>query len=602
MLAVMVLPSRPADAPLPVKFFSGASHITDNRLRAYLNSLEGRVDAFVGGTVSMVVDDVNGSDDASQDGSAANPLATIVEAEQRIAFLVESEVILTVKPHGGAGYVWPTFRARIFSGALAAIYVIFSEFNVVISGDTAQGGTTIEFFFTSGGLTPGALDGKTIEILDGAAAGDRRTIRDNTDTVIVPCAEFSAVPTGASYRIIEPVPGNVVIPTEFVPMVQGLGLPADNGPSGSVRDGSDGEYVPAVNLVNAIIDAPENTELVSGGRFVLLGCSLDAAPTLVRYSGEGQVLFGRQAWNTVVPPSTEPALTSSSWVGWGAHFTGGHWVSWIGSVPYVSGFLVTDDQYVVFGGRHDISGHIKGRLWVEGTADAIERSFVHVSFGKASSFINGPSMTPGKISADSAVAGVSSEGTALVQLYDETALTNLGIGPIILSSEGARVVCELQILLVGTNGGDGLQVVNGGFLELTAESAHASITLGGTVAGQLFSIGPRAINATMVDDFNNIGDFVSAARGFWDTGLVVTANAVTLATKGSVVAVEATTATSAGPKLIQNSATPAAGAAQVTYDAQGFATVTFNATDAVTVADIYVQPEDDGTMIRAVGT
>lgn len=593
---------RPTDAPLPVDFFSGGGRLTDGRLKDYLNQLESQVDALLGGTITMIVDDANGSDDASQDGSASNPLKTIVEAERRISSFVDSEVIVTVKPHGGAGYEWPTFRARIFSGALAAIYVIFPEFNVVVGGDTAQGGTSLELFVTSGGLTPGALDGRTIEILDGNAAGDRRTIRDNTITDIVPCAEFSAIPTGASYRIIEPDPGNVVIPTEFVPMVQGLGLPADNGPSGSVRDGSDGEYIPAVNLVNAIISSVENTELVSDGRFVLLGCILNSSEFLVRYTGEGQLLFGRQAWNTVVPPSTEPTLTSSSWVGWGVHFSGGHWTSWVGSVPYVSGFLVTDDQYVVFGGRHDISGHIKGRLWVEGTSDAIERREVQVSFGKASSFVNGPSMTPGKISADSSVACVSSEGTALVQLYDETALTNLGTGPIIFASEGARIICELQIILAGANGGDGLQVVNGGFLELTALSSHVSVDLQGTVAGQLFSIGPRAINATMADDFNNVGDFVSAARGFWDIGLSVTSNTVTLTTKGSVVTVEATTATSTGPKLIQNSASPTAGAAQVTYNAQGFATITFNATDAVTVADIYIQPEDDGTMIRAVGT
>ncbi len=543
--------------------------------------------------------DAQGGND-SNTGTIESPLATIGAAERIIPMSIAHEVVVQVSPHPGAGYAWPTFRARVFTGALAAIYVIFPEVNVIVSGDTAQGGTTIEKLVTSGGLTPGALDGKTIEILDGDAAGDRRTIRDNGATDIVPCAEFSAIPTGASYRVFEPDAGNVVITTDFVPMVQGIGIMGGIGPSDSGADGSDGEYSPGVNIVNAIISVTINTNLVSDGRLILLGCVITNLGTLVRYHGQGQFLMGRQAWTTVVPPSTEPTLTSSSWVGWGVHFIGGHFVAWLGPIPYVSGFLVTDERYVAFGGEHHITGHIKGVIRAKGQ-DPSERAPVRISFGKPAPFASAPSMVPGKISADNDIfAAVGAEQNSFVQLYDETTITNLGTAPVIQVQLGAKFRAEKQIILAGINGGDGVQVITGGDMSITALSIHTSIDLQGTVAGQLFSIGPRALDATMADDFNNVGDFVSGARGFWDAGLTVTTNVVTLTTKGAVVAVEATTATATGPKQIQNSATPGAGAAQVVYNAQGFATVTFNATDAVTVADIYIQPEDDGTVVHAI--
>ncbi len=74
----------------------------------------------------------------------------------------------------------------------------------------------------------------------------------------------------------------------------------------------------------------------------------------------------------------------------------------------------------------------------------------------------------------------------------------------------------------------------------------------------------------------------------WQTGLTVSSDAVTLSAAGPVLAVEATTATSAGPKQMQSSASPSAGAVRVEYDADGIATLTFNGTDAVTAAAVLV--------------
>lgn len=78
----------------------------------------------------------------------------------------------------------------------------------------------------------------------------------------------------------------------------------------------------------------------------------------------------------------------------------------------------------------------------------------------------------------------------------------------------------------------------------------------------------------------------ATAAPAWDTAIAVTTDTVTLPTPGRVLAVEATTATSAGPKAQIQSGTPAAGAVDVQYDAAGIATLTFNGTDAVTVCAV----------------
>lgn len=76
----------------------------------------------------------------------------------------------------------------------------------------------------------------------------------------------------------------------------------------------------------------------------------------------------------------------------------------------------------------------------------------------------------------------------------------------------------------------------------------------------------------------------------WTTGITVSSHAATLATAGFVIAVEATTATSAGAKQMQYSASPAAGYVRVEYSDAGVATLTFNATDAVTECAVVVIP------------
>jgi len=91
------------------------------------------------------------------------------------------------------------------------------------------------------------------------------------------------------------------------------------------------------------------------------------------------------------------------------------------------------------------------------------------------------------------------------------------------------------------------------------------------------------------DVADDLADFDGAAAD-WSAELTVTAHAVTLSKRGVPVAVEATTATSAGVKQMQHSGSPGAGYVQVAFTA-GVATLTFNATDAVTGARVLMAPQ-----------
>ena len=82
------------------------------------------------------------------------------------------------------------------------------------------------------------------------------------------------------------------------------------------------------------------------------------------------------------------------------------------------------------------------------------------------------------------------------------------------------------------------------------------------------------------------------------TGVAVSAHVATLAAAGYVVGVTATTATAAGGKIMQSAASPAAGFVRVVYSAAGVATLTFNATDNVTVASVVVIPWPDAGVVQ----
>jgi hypothetical protein len=101
--------------------------------------------------------------------------------------------------------------------------------------------------------------------------------------------------------------------------------------------------------------------------------------------------------------------------------------------------------------------------------------------------------------------------------------------------------------------------------------------------------GDPDLASALRDVADDLADFDGASAA-WSDELTVTAHEVTLSKRGVPVAVEATTATSAGVKQMQYSGSPAAGFVTVAFTA-GVATLTFNATDAVTGARVLMAPQ-----------
>ncbi len=544
---------------------------------------------------SFFVSDATGSD--LNDGSIDSPVQTITRVEQLIPDHIKHEINVFVEPHTGAGYTWPTFQARTFTG-LVGIWVHFTSFTTLVSGDTAQGGSAIGTLVSSGGLTPDALEGKTIEILDGSAAGDRRTIAENTATNIIPNTEFTADPTGASFRVVEPDSSNRLLVDFAVPMV--LGHQASTEQSFGSPAPRDDDYSPGVHITNAIIDTVAPTVFVIDARLSLFGCELHNTGGSVGYQGTGQLLFGRgSSWYRVTPPTVEPALSSTSWVGWGVNFTGGHGVVWNGTVPFIGGFVNTAGFWRQQGGLAQITGTIRGHLRCQGEQDPQDLSFPVVTFGRLAPF-KSPRLFVGRIiNADATIAAAEASFRGYISLGDEVSIESTTTDCIRCIANG-ELRLHLDVNIDGTNGANGIVVHTGGRL---TKSASGSFDINGTLAGDEYQVGERPVTGgggTINGDLTASGQSITGARPEWDTGVVVTANAVTLTLPGHVIAVEGTTGSSTGPKQLQFSASPAAGFVRVEYSAIGIATLTFEATDAITAAAILVQIEDDGSLILNV--
>ena len=165
------------------------------------------------GPLNLFVSGLNGDDD-NTGLSAGSPLATLIEAEDRLPDIIDHLVIIHLGNAGASPYAMPLFRERIVR---ARVWLIgdgagqsgepdgFRAVAGTGGAGTADGSSTInELVFGAGGMTPDAFLGKTLEITSGASVEDRRTISENTATTFKPTRAFTASVAGSTYRVIEP--------------------------------------------------------------------------------------------------------------------------------------------------------------------------------------------------------------------------------------------------------------------------------------------------------------------------------------------------------------------------------------------------------------
>jgi len=158
--------------------------------------------------IDLYVRDDIGND--TNPGTITEPLKTIEEAISRIPDVINNPVVIHLGRHPGNGWGYPRFeKSRTLN---ANIYIIgdgageagVDGFTEIVSSTAALAGSNINTV-KGAGMGVGDYDGYTIEILSGAAIGDRRTIRNNTATDIISARGFTAaVAAGDLYRILRP--------------------------------------------------------------------------------------------------------------------------------------------------------------------------------------------------------------------------------------------------------------------------------------------------------------------------------------------------------------------------------------------------------------
>jgi hypothetical protein len=153
---------------------------------------------FTTEAITLYVDGVSGNDNNA--GTPAAPLRTVAEAEDRIPQTLLHHCKIVVAAAGT--YSCPVFRPRMY--AAGQLFVYGAPVTEVVSSIAAAASSSATVVKTSG-ATVDAYRGSFIEILTGPGAGDRRLIRNNTATDIVPVREFTAaITTSSTYRIVAP--------------------------------------------------------------------------------------------------------------------------------------------------------------------------------------------------------------------------------------------------------------------------------------------------------------------------------------------------------------------------------------------------------------
>jgi len=312
-------------------------------------------------SIDLYVRAVDGND--NNVGSTAAPLATLQAAIDKIPHIVNDLVVIHIGPDGGTPYDFPLIANRVLN---ANVYLICDGadsgdgFTDLLSSTAALACSDFNVVKTSG-LTPNEYQGKTIEILTGAATGDRRTIRDNDATDIVPCATFSAsVAEDDTYRILEPAIEasiDTVAGDEWTsPFIIGIGH--GHYHSGSQALSKDLKKLWLVNL-----------RLVTGYTLNIVNSSVEccgvelASPLGTVALPESRVLCGYEAANSaaygdsVNSPVVDLGVASiTSWLGWGLYVITDAAVS----LGMLAGFFVISGSFTI-GNKAQVSmkgGHI----------------------------------------------------------------------------------------------------------------------------------------------------------------------------------------------------------------------------------------------------
>ena len=316
-----------------------------------------------------VRDDIG--DDANP-GTIALPLKTIAEAERRIPDVVAHPVVIHLGVHPVGGWVIPVFRSRVLRDHVCIIgdgagTPGVDGFTDIVASTPALAGSNINKVVSVGlDAIPrggyGEYSTYTIEILTGAAAGDRKTIRRNTTTDILPMVNFTAaVAPGDFYRIVMPSI-HIVFPDSASANNKSLIFGTDKGEVQSTYAMHSRDQInPYSSVVFINLHVPtlfENYFSVNNVAVIFLGITVSKMFCALGYGtirlGVEGFYFAGFAANEGVPLGNRIFLcpSSLSWAGWGLSIinddTDGFFATFSAAIT-IEGFVVAPTLYL-YGG------------------------------------------------------------------------------------------------------------------------------------------------------------------------------------------------------------------------------------------------------------
>lgn len=350
---------------------------------------------IAGYPLHIYVSQINGSD-TNTGLSPAAPLQSITKAETLIANVVNSPVVIHVGRFdltGVGSYVMPKFRRR---NLRESIYLVCdgasqagasgTAFNQLQTSTVVGAGSTANVIKWGGGTD---YRGKTIEILTGTAATDRRTIRNANGTDIVPVVQFStAIGATDTYQIIETTVNLGFTDTstlgEYV-LCEGLGA-GDATPASDII--TSGLYVVNARFVSQGAVSGSLAFCLKDSQVVFFGCEFQVATAINVRMDSSSLTMGHNGsdFARVVGSYNLGILGVTSnfqWRGWGfasvtasasSHnfFSGG-----------MDGYFVSR-RNVLF--RDNVTANIRGGSFQNTLAPA----FAPITVYKASAYIIGP--------------------------------------------------------------------------------------------------------------------------------------------------------------------------------------------------------------------
>lgn len=294
------------------------------------------------GAIHLYVEPTDGRD-TNIGTVATKPLKTIAAAVAKIPHQHDHHVFI----HLANGiYSWTKAITSQGTGVVALIGDGAGQpgqdgFTQLVAPSAAQSGSSAIVLVTAGGLTANQYLGKTVEILTGAAAGNRRSIRSNTTTDLIPTVAFTAaVAASDQYRIVEPaaiidMPGFVSanqLYQDFIPFFQGL----DGGNYNNITGSTQQNPLSRGLLINIRLRGPAtsgilHTMWISGSAVSFYGVeAYGESFLLIAADQSSSIASGGELHNRcVVPQGLGLISDGQAWRGWGTYsVSAGQTVGW----------------------------------------------------------------------------------------------------------------------------------------------------------------------------------------------------------------------------------------------------------------------------------